>query len=435
MLFALYRCATFLAAPLLPLYYARRASQGKEEAARIPERYGRPGVARPAGKLVWIHAASVGEAQSALFLIRHLRAKSNPPAVLLTTGTVTSAQRMATQLPKGAHHQYLPADTPRAVKRFFDHWQPDAALWLESELWPNLLAAARARGLPMALLNARLSARSRRQWQRARGLVAPMLRGFSLILTQTAADAAAFSDLGAKGQAAGAPQAFGNLKYAAEALPDDLAARAELKAMIGERPVWLMASTHAEEEFLAAEAHRALAAKLGPVLTLIAPRHPARGQALAADLRSRGFKLAHRSKGEAITKETDLYLIDRLGELGIFYRLSPVAVIGGSFGPVGSVGGHNPIEAAQCGAALICGPDMTNFSEVAEDLERAGGLLRLGDKAALAPALTEIFQKPERTRRMAAAATQVAAEKRAVGTRIAAAIDAFLSKAGVVKDE
>jgi 3-deoxy-D-manno-octulosonic-acid transferase len=361
-----YRMATDLAEPLLRRHLAARIATGKEEAERLDERFGVAGLARPAGRLGWLHAASVGETQSLLPLVGALTAREPRLTLLLTTGTLTSARLVAKRRPPAVLHQYLPLDRRAWVERFLDHWRPDFALWVESELWPNLLAAARARGLPMALVNGRMSARSLARWRWAGSLVRPALAGFAVVLAQDEVQATRLAILGARD-----PQALGNLKFAADPLPADEAELAALSRQVGGRPLWLAASTHPGEEAIMAMAHRQLAEARPGLLTIIAPRHAERGPAIAAELARTGLAVARRSAGEAIEGATQIYLADSMGELGLFYRLAPVALVAGSY----RWQGHNPIEPAQLGAAVLSGPQVGSFQAIYDRMIAAGAAL------------------------------------------------------------
>jgi 3-deoxy-D-manno-octulosonic-acid transferase len=363
MLYALYRGLTDLADPLVPLLLDRRQAAGKEDPARRGERLGRPGAARPPGRLVWLHGASVGEALSAQALIRRLLERDPDGHVLLTTGTVTSAGMMAQRLPPRAVHQFVPVDRMAYVRRFLDHWQPDLVLWIESEIWPNLLTEIGRRGIPAAMINARMSERSFRRWRRTPGTIGRLLRVFRLVLPWDDGEAAKLAALGAPkiGPA-------GNLKFSSDPPGGDPAALEALRAAVGDRPLWLAASTHDGEEAVAAEAHRALAEVLPELLTVVVPRHPARGEAIAGAVRAAGLALARRSAGRLPEAGTPVYLADTMGEMGVFLRLAPIVFVGGSLVPHG---GHNPIEAAQLGSAILYGPHMTNFPEIARELEAA----------------------------------------------------------------
>jgi 3-deoxy-D-manno-octulosonic-acid transferase len=403
----LYRALTTLVGPLVILYLLRRMARGKEDRARFAERRGNPGRRRPEGPLVWVHAASIGEAVSMLALIDEIVATHPGLSVLVTTGTVTSARLLATRLPEGrAFHQYVPVDRPAYVRRFLDHWRPDLALWVESELWPNLVMATQARGIPLLLVNGRMSQRSFAGWQRWPAIINPVIGAFDLCLAQDAVQAERLRQLGAR-----RALSVGNLKAAAGPLPVSEAELAKLAAHAAGRPLWLAASTHEGEEAIAADVHRRLKGRWPDLLTIIVPRHPARAAAIAALLRQRELRVARRSAAEAIDASVDIYLGDTLGELGLFYRLAGIAFIGGSLVPSG---GHNPLEAALLDCAVLHGPDMSNCAAIARDLAAAGAALTVRDAEEFAAALTRLLADPAERARRAAAGLDVAADNRAV---------------------
>ena len=359
-----YRWLTRLLAPAALFYLRRRERRGKEDGPRLHERRGLTHAVRPPGPLLWIHAASVGEATAMLQLIESLLQTRPELEILVTTGTVTSARLLEDRLPPRARHQFVPLDLPAWIKRFLDHWQPDLALWVESELWPNLVLTTHARGIPMMLVNGRLSARSYRRWRWSPGLIGPMLAAFGQCLAQDEAQAMRLRRLGAREVAA-----VGDLKAAGAPLPVDQAQLWRLRRQIGSRPLWLAASTHAGEEEIAAMVHRRLVAGFPGLLTVIAPRHPARGDAVAAMLAREGLRVARRSRGEPVSGDVDVYLADTMGELGLFYRLAGIAFIGGS---LTRQGGHNPFEAARLDCAVLHGPDISNCADMAAALAAAG---------------------------------------------------------------
>lgn len=345
---AAWRLLAGLAAPFAPLLLSQRAARGKEDRARIRERLGHSAIARPEGRLVWIHGASVGESLSALPLIEKLQ--TDGTKVLVTSGTVTSATIMQQRLPKGALHQYVPLDTPGAAARFLDHWKPDAGLFVESDLWPNLILTAHKRGVRLALVNARISARSAERWRLAKKSVAALLGAFDMVLAQDETIADRFRSLGARHV-----QVSGSLKADAPPLAVKEPALADLSKQIGGRPVLLAAQTHPGEDETILPAHDLLRAQFPDLLTVLVPRHIERGadiQMLCADRPH-----ARRSTGAAITDKTAIYIADTLGEMGVFYRLSPFCFLGGTLVPLG---GHNPLEPAALHCAVLAGPHTAN---------------------------------------------------------------------------
>jgi 3-deoxy-D-manno-octulosonic-acid transferase len=418
MIAALYAGAAWALGPAIRILLLLRRARGKEDPARLPERLGRAGLPRPEGPLVWLHGASVGEALSALPLIERLLAGDPARSVLVTTGTVTSARLMAERLPERAFHQFAPVDIPAAVARFLDHWRPDLALWLESELWPNMIAAAARRSVPMALVNARLSKRSYRRWRCLPGFARSLLGAFRLCLAQSPEDAGRFRALGAPHV-----ESPGNLKYASPRLPADPAALEALRASIGARPLWLAASTHIGEEAIVAEAHRKLRNRHPALLTVIVPRHPERGAAIAAELAAAGLAVARRGADESPTPSTDIYLADTLGELGLFYRLAQISFVGGSLVPHG---GQNLLEPAQLGCAVLHGPAVFNFEAIAAAMKAAGATERVHDAGGLAAAVDTLLTDAELRARRAEAASEVAAGEAGVLDRVMAALGPLL---------
>lgn len=401
MLPLLYHALTRPLPPLALLLLNRRCRRGKEDRGRLAERRGIAGEPRPPGPLLWIHAASVGEATAVLGLIERLLATRPALEILVTTGTVASARLLEGRLPARAHHQFVPVDLPGWTARFLDHWRPDLALWVESELWPNLVMATHRRGVPMILVNGRLSARSYARWRWLPGLIQPMLGAFVECLAQDDEQARRLRRLGARNAVA-----IGDLKAAGAALPVDEAELERLRRQAGARPLWLAASTHSGEEEIAASVHRAVAARHDALLTLLAPRHPARGDAIEAMLKERGLCVTRRSRGEAITGRTDIYLADTMGELGLFYRLAGVAFIGGS---LVAKGGHNPFEAARLGCAVLHGPHTANCAAMATALAAADAAESVADTDELAQAVARLLADPQLRAARAAAGARVAA--------------------------
>ncbi len=413
-----YRLMTRALAPVVPLLLSRREARGKEDPARRGERFGCASAPRPGGILVWIHAASVGESLAVLPLIDSLISCAASPHILVTTGTVTSAKLMKERLPEKAIHQFVPLDHPGYCGRFLDHWKPDLGVWVESEFWPNLIVEASERGIPLALVNARITARSFRNWQRAPGFISSLLSRFSLLMAQDGASAERLRELGAN--AVAEP---GNLKHDGSPLTHDAGELARLRAMVGARPLWLASNTHEGEELAAAEVHRMLAARHPELLTVIVPRHPARGEAIMREIRSLGLSVARRSAGEPISLDTDVYLGDTLGEMGLFYSLCDTVFIGGT---LAQSGGHNPFEAARLGCAIVTGTSDFNFAETYADFSKSGAMCRVEDEAGLGRAIDELLVDDAKRRRMADAAFALASAGSGATKRTAEALIALL---------
>ncbi|MES1156096.1 MAG: 3-deoxy-D-manno-octulosonic acid transferase [Pseudorhodoplanes sp.] len=364
-----YRLLTAALTPLssLPLWF--RGKRGKEHPERVGERRGEPSAERPAGSLIWIHGASVGELFAAFPLIDRICSDGLP--VLVTSGTVTSAALARERLPANAIHQFVPLDMPRFVARFIDHWRPNLALFIESDLWPNLVAETAKARIPMIVINGRLSERSFNRWRTLSRTAAALLRPFDLCLAQSALDADRFSRLGASNV-----QATGNLKLDVPAPPVNEDHLNLLKAAIRSRPVIAAASTHPGEEAVAIEAHRRLRRSVPDLLTIIAPRHPQRGRAVFEIADRAGLSCAARSQGQLPQPQTQIYIFDTMGELGLLYRLASIVFMGGS---LVEHGGQNPIEAVKLGAPIVHGPNVWNFAEIYAALDAAHGAEEVED--------------------------------------------------------
>lgn len=405
---AFYAAATGLLEPLAPALLRARARRGKEDSARLNERLARPTTPRPAGPLIWLHGVSVGESLSLLPLIDALRRRRPAATLLVTSGTVTSAALLAERLPDGVIHQFAPVDGPAAAARFLDHWRPATALFVESELWPNLILAAKARGVRLALVSARMTEESARGWARAPASAKALLEAFDLVLPQDGATEARLRTLGADT----GPQL--NLKLAGPPPPVDEGLVASLRTAIGARKVVLAASTHPGEDAMIAEAARTA----GPdALLIVAPRHPDRGPQMAADLSALGFVVARRAAGEALSTKTTAYVADTLGELGALFSVADVVVMGGSF--VAGIGGHNPLEPARLGRAIVTGPHAFNARDVYAQMFAEVAAIQAADAHALSRHIAGLLANPTIARRIGEAA-------RAYADRQGAALDAAL---------
>jgi 3-deoxy-D-manno-octulosonic-acid transferase len=390
---AAYRLAGRAIVPILPFVLSRRARQGKEDPSRAGERYGRASAARPSGRVVWVHAASVGETNAVLPLVKRLVEAGL--AVVFTSVTVTSAGIAAARLPEGARHQFAPMDVPAAVDSFISHWRPELALFVESELWPTALSTLKSRNIPLVLVNARLSERSFRGWQRFASVAHALVGHVSLCLAQSAQDAERYKALGV-----GEARVTGNLKFDVPPPEVDDAALAAFREMTEGRPIWVAASTHPGEEAIAASVHRALLPRIPGLLTVIVPRHPERGAAIRSELAAAGQSVAQRSLGEPVLPITDIYLADTLGELGLFYRAAPVAFLGGS---LVERGGQNPIEPLRLGCAVLHGPLIHNFSDIYAAIDAALPAAAIVDEGTLTTGLAAMLADPAEARRQAEA--------------------------------
>ena len=409
-----YRAAIGLCAPLAGLALRLRLSRGKEDEARLCERRGWASLPRPQGEVIWVHGASVGEMLSVLPLIEGIGARWPQTAILLTSGTVTSARLATERLPAGVLHQFVPLDVPAFLERFLDHWRPRLAIFAESELWPNTIMALKARGIRSALVNGRLSARSAARWRRLPATIAWLIGAFEICLAQGPGDGERLKSLGGHHV-----KVAGNLKLDVPAPGANAENLKALQASIGGRQVLIAASTHGGEETMLAEAHRQISARFPRLLTIIAPRHPERGAGIAEDLAGLGLRVKLRSKGQLPGKTTDIYIADTLGELGLIYRCGMVTFMGGSLIPHG---GQNPIEPAKLSAAILHGPQVFNFAEIYQRLDAAGGAFAVASAAQLAQTATDLLDNPDAIAR-AAAQARLAVE--AGGGALARTLDAL----------
>jgi len=382
----------------------RRVKRGKEDPVRYRERLGQTETPRPEGPLIWFHGVSVGESLSALPIIVVMTRERPDLNILITSATTTSADILIKRLPAGVIHQYAPIDTPQAVGAFLDHWRPDLAVFIESDIWPIQLRALTVRKVPHVLLSARITEKTYKGWQGFKSAMRSLLAGYSLIMAQ---DQTSEDRLKAMGVTPG-PRA--NLKTIGAPLPVDPAALAELKKLIGKQFVYLAASTHYGEDSLIAKALEP--ALWGGDLLILAPRHPIRAGEIREDLEVLGLKVAQRSKGETVTHKTHVYLADTLGELGLLFSVAHITIMGGSF--LEDIGGHNPLEAARLGKSVITGPDTSNWSGIFADLLQAEAGFRVKGQAELGFLLSQLRQHPEAVK--AADKKALAVSKREAGT-------------------
>jgi 3-deoxy-D-manno-octulosonic-acid transferase len=414
---ALWRVFTAAASPFARLLLSERAARGKEDLARTGERLGIASRPRPAGRLVWIHGASVGESLSALPLIEKLMAGGS---VLVTSGTITSAKIMEKRLPKGAIHQFVPLDFPNAVNRFLDHWRPDIGLFVESDLWPNLVLGAAERGVRLALINARISERSAAGWSRVPHSGRALIGAFDAVLAQDEEIAQRFRRLGARGVLV-----VGSLKADAPPLPYDIHALEALKAQIAGRPLLIAAQTHPGEDETVLPAHDILRQRFSDLLTIIVPRHAERGPDIAMLCGPR--KPARRAAGEQIGAETEIYVADTMGEMGLFYRLAPFCFIGGTLVPLG---GHNPLEPAVLRCAILAGPHRASATRAYEAILSAQGSIgSLANSGDIARQAARLLGDPVLAARTGEAAAQGAATQAGAVARTIAVLEGMTNHA------
>jgi 3-deoxy-D-manno-octulosonic-acid transferase len=425
---ALYRFGTDLAGPWLERHLDRRAAAGKEDRARLGERRGEGSIPRPPGRLLWLHGASVGETQSLLPLIAALRQRMPALQLLVTCGTVAAAKLLDTTLPAGAIQQYLPLDRRAWVQRFLDHWRPEAGVIADSELWPNLLLATKQRRLPLALVNGRLSERSFRRWRWLPGFATELLDAFAVIATIDEAQRDRFAALGASRAVA-----VGNLKAAAPLLGCDEAELARFRAACAGRPVILLASSHAPEERLLALALAPHGARADAPLLLLAPRHPARAEEIAAELHravSAAGEVPRRSRGALPGRRNRFYLADSMGEMGLWFRLADIVIMGGA---LIDKGGHNPIEPALIGRPILTGPHIGNFADLYERMASAGGCGILPDAPRLASNVASLLADPPARSGLARIAQRFAQDEARVLDRTLVALAPIMNALDEVK--
>jgi 3-deoxy-D-manno-octulosonic-acid transferase len=411
-----YRLVTAVAAPLAPALVSHRLKRGKEDPERLRERYGRTEIPRPQGPLVWVHCASVGELLTVVPLMGCIR--ENGFAVLCTSGTVTSANIAAARLPAGTIHQFVTLDAPSFVNRFFNHWRPDLGLFVESDLWPNLVMTAARRRIPLILLNGRLSERSFQRWRWAPHSIAKLLRSFELCLAQSGTHAGRYRDLGAPRVAT-----TGNLKLDVPEPPAEAHALARLRTAVAGRAVVAGASTHPGEETALLEVHRRLRHSFPGLLTIVAPRHPERGRDVLEMARQADLRPRMRSRGDLPDGQTDIYVLDTIGELGLVYRVAPIVFMGGS---LASHGGQNPIEPAKLGAAILHGPNVWNFAEIYSALDRAHGAEQVTEVGKLAVRVGAWLTQRSEREAVAAAARSTVENLGGALARTLAAIEPYL---------
>lgn len=388
--FNTYRYTGLALYPFMGPFLRFRASRGKEDRKRRYERYGYPSADKPAGPIIWFHAASVGESMAILPLIEHVNKLGIN--TIMTTGTVTSAQIVRQRLPRGSFHQYVPLDLKPALERFLDHWKPDAAIFTESEIWPMTLLELANRKIPRILVNARMSDRSFVRWKNASGLAESLFDTFTHVIAQSELDASRFRDLGAR-----PVDVSGNLKVDTDSLPCDEIELSWLKDKIGWRPCWVAVSTHEGEEEAVGKVHQFLKRQIPDILTIIVPRHTDRANGVVALLRENGLNTVQRSQNEPLMRDTDIYMGDTMGEMGLYLRLAQVAFVGKS---LKASGGQNPLEPAMTGTPIISGQSVHNFRDAYSKLLEAEAVRLVSDEKMLAANIEYLIRNPQERKRM-----------------------------------
>ncbi|MFD1199858.1 lipid IV(A) 3-deoxy-D-manno-octulosonic acid transferase [Brucella gallinifaecis] len=411
-----YRILGSTAYPFIGAYISYRASRGKEERARRAERYGKTAIARPQGPVIWAHAASVGESVAMAPLIESIAA--NGIHIVMTTGTVTSAKLVADQLGNQVIHQYAPLDLQPAVNNFLDHWKPDLVIGCESEIWPTTVLSLGARHIPQVLVNGRLSDRSFAAWQKRPELAEALFENFAHVIAQSELDGERFRTLGAR-----PVSVSGNLKVDTAPAPADPHALSLLQHQIAGRRTWAAISTHDGEEEIAAEVHQMLKVRYPRLVTIIVPRHPNRAEAIETMLGEKGLKVALRSRGDAIEADTDILLGDTIGEMGLYLQLTEVAFIGNS---LTKEGGHNPLEPAMMGTAVLTGKNVQNFRESFQRLIKNGGARVVKDRNMLAGAINFLFNNPEHLNTMIRAGVDTVKDMRGALDRTLNSLEPFI---------
>ena len=420
----IYRGIGLIIYPFMGPFLRLRANKGKEDRQRRYERYGYPSAEKPSGPIVWFHAASVGESMAIIPVIEHVN--SLGINTIMTTGTVTSAQIVRERLPRGSFHQYVPLDLKPALQRFLEHWQPDAAIFTESEIWPMTILELAQRNIPSILVNARMSDRSFKRWKNASGLAETLFENFSYVIAQSDLDAERFKTLGAR-----PVEVSGNLKVDTNALPLDKIEYNQLQSRIGNRPCWVAVSTHEGEEESVGKIHAVLKKKIPNILTFIVPRHPDRALGIIAMLRESGLNVAQRSQNQTIDKKTDIYMGDTIGEMGLYLNLAQVAFVGKS---LKADGGQNPLEPAMTGTAIISGKNVKNFRDSYKNLLEAGAVRLIADEKMLAANVEYLLRNPVKREEMQTAALETVNQMRGALDKTNNALDAYLFPLTVKRD-
>ncbi|MDO6962490.1 lipid IV(A) 3-deoxy-D-manno-octulosonic acid transferase [Rhizobium alvei] len=413
---ATYRWLGVAAYPVITAALAVRSARGKEERSRRSERYGYASAPRPEGPLVWVHAASVGETNAMVPLIREIGRSGI--TVLLTTGTVTSARFAQSRMGPSVIHQYVPLDLKPALDRFLDYWQPDLALFAESEIWPMTIMALSERHIPQILVNARMSDRSYRRWSRFSSMSSALFENLALVIAQSELDSTRYQELGAL-----PVLVSGNLK-AESGLPEaDAAVLERLRNQIGDRPTWAAISTFDGEEIAAANVHKLLSSRLD-LVTIIVPRHPERADEIEEALNNAGMVVARRSRGDSIMPDTTVYLGDTIGEMSLYLQLTEIAFVGRS---LTASGGQNPLEPAMMGCAILSGGHVGNFRDSYQMLARNGSARMVRDTEMLAKGVYYLLTNEPARHAMIDAGLQTVHQMRGALSKTMRGLDPYIN--------
>lgn len=416
----LYRVLSTIFFPIIVIYILLRALRGKEDISRIGERFAFASIKAPQASqdLFWIHAVSVGEANSVLILVDEIL-KNNPKiSILFTTTTKTSAAIIANKIKDWqgrVTHQFFPIDSYFTVRKFLKHWQPKKIFFVESEIWPNFIEGATKAQIPAFLINGRMSKRSFLRWQFAKKIGLEIFNNFKIIFAQSHEDQERFLQLTNK-----EVLFFGNLKSQAANLKCDEKELSKIRTEIASRPFWLAASTHAGEEEIVAEVHQELQKKLPNLLTILVPRHPYRSDEIKEMFRLKNIKFSQRAVGGKIDNGVEIYLADGLGELGLFYSLANFTFLGGS---LFEVGGHNPFEPIKLKCAVISGKHVFNFKEIYEKLSAQNACVMVENKEDLFKEVEKFLQDRELAQTMAHKALEAIADSQNITKKIIEKLD------------
>jgi 3-deoxy-D-manno-octulosonic-acid transferase len=407
-----YTCVFYLITPLILLRLLWRSIKAPAYRQRWRERLGFYENAS-SQHAIWFHAVSVGEAEALFPLIK--RIQSNYPAakLLVTCTTPTGSARIKAVLQDSVTHVYLPYDIPDAVKRFLRHNKPKLAVIMETEIWPNLYANCGKQQIPLYIINARLSEKSCRGYQKISALVGSALEHVTLIAAQTKADADRFLKIGAKDNQV---ETLGNIKFDV-VIPQELIQQGQLlkQVLFKDRFVWLLASTHKDEEALFLQIYPEIKQQLPNLVLIIVPRHPERFNDVEKLCQQYGLTVVKRSLNQPCQATTDVYLADTMGELKMLYAAADVAFVGGSMVPVG---GHNILEAAAVGVPVMFGPAMTNFKEIAQGVLAKQAAMQCQNQAELVSVLLALSQQPQLRQQLVARASEFLQDNQGAMDRI-----------------